>query len=87
MIVREAVINAGTHGSPQKIVITARILSRRFSIEVADDGIGFDVAATSTTATDHYGIRGMRERAASIGAQLEIKSIPGSGTIVRVSLS
>ena len=53
----------------------------------AVDGIGFDVAATSTTATDHYGIRGMRERAASIGAQLEIKSIPGSGTIVRVSLS
>lgn len=87
MIVREAVINAGTHGSPRKIVVTARILSRRFSIEVADDGIGFDVAAASTPATDHYGIRGMRERAAAIGAQLEINSIPGSGTVIRVSLA
>jgi signal transduction histidine kinase len=87
MIVREAVINAGTHGSPRKIVITARIVSGRFSIEVADDGIGFDVAAASTPVTDHYGIRGMRERAATIGAQLEIYSIPGSGTVVRVSLS
>jgi signal transduction histidine kinase len=87
MIVREAVINAGTHGSPRKIVISAQILSGLFSIEVADDGIGFDFAATSTPAADHYGIRGMRERAAAIGAQLEINSIRGSGTVVRVSLS
>ncbi len=87
MIVREAVINAGTHGSPRKIVISARLLSGRFTIEVSDDGIGFDVASISTPATDHYGIRGMRERAAAIGAQLEINSTPGSGTVVRVSLA
>ena len=87
MIVREAVINAGTHGAPRKIVISAQILLGQFSIEVADDGIGFDIDATSTPATDHFGIRGMRERAATIGALLEINSIPGSGTVVRVSLS
>jgi signal transduction histidine kinase len=87
MIVREAVLNAGTHGAPRKIVITAEAASGRFSIEVADDGIGFDVAATSVLMTDHYGLRGMKERAAAIGAQLEIESNPDAGTVVTISLS
>lgn len=87
MIVREAVTNAGTHGSPSKIVISAKITSRKVAIEVADDGSGFDVDVASLPKTDHYGIRGMRERAATIGASFQIKSKPGSGTAVSVSLS
>ena len=87
MIVREAVVNAGTHASPRRIIISARGSSKQFSIEVADDGVGFDVGGLSVPALDHYGIQGMQERATAIGALLEVNSTPGSGTVVRVSLS
>jgi nitrate/nitrite-specific signal transduction histidine kinase len=86
MIVREAVINAGTHGSPRTIGITARTAAERISVEVADDGIGFDTTTAPDSANDHFGLRGMRERSAAIGARLQIESNPASGTLVRVSL-
>ncbi|MGO8756526.1 MAG: two-component regulator propeller domain-containing protein [Terracidiphilus sp.] len=86
MIVREAVTNAGTHGSPRRIVVFAKADSERISIEISDDGIGFDVGGASVPVSDHYGIQGMQERAAAIGASFEIASKPGAGTRVRVSL-
>jgi signal transduction histidine kinase len=87
MIAREAVTNAGTHGSPCRIVISVKVTSKNVTIEIADDGSGFNVSDTSLPTTDHYGIRGMRERAIMIGASFQIKSKPGSGTVVYVSLS
>jgi signal transduction histidine kinase/ligand-binding sensor domain-containing protein len=86
MIVREAVINAGTHGSPRTISINALTASERISITVADDGIGFDMNAVSSSANGHYGLRGMHERAAAIGARLQIENKPGGGTTIQVSL-
>jgi signal transduction histidine kinase len=86
MIVREAVTNAGTHGSPRRIVVSTKVTSKNIVIEVADDGKGFDVEGASLPTTDHYGIRGMRERADMIGASFQITSKPGSGTVVSASL-
>jgi len=86
MIVREAVTNAGTHGSPSRIAISVKATSKALTIEIADDGKGFDVAGASLPRTDHYGIRGMQERAAMIGASFQITSKPGSGTVVSVSI-
>ena len=51
------------------------------TLEVADDGIGFPM--TSAGRLDSYGILGMRERAASIGATLTVDSQPGRGTRIR----
>ncbi len=52
---------------------------------MADDGIGFPVGTAGRL--DSYGILGMRERAASIGATLTIDSRPGKGTRVRCALT
>jgi nitrate/nitrite-specific signal transduction histidine kinase len=52
---------------------------------VADDGSGFPIGTAGRL--DSYGITGMRERAASIGATLEIASSPGVGTRVRCELN
>jgi signal transduction histidine kinase len=49
---------------------------------VADDGAGFDLAAARRSGG--LGLHGMEERAAEIGARLEIESAAGSGTRVRV---
>jgi nitrate/nitrite-specific signal transduction histidine kinase len=47
---------------------------------VRDDGRGFDPSQASPTG--HWGLIGMRERAASIGATLTVTSAPGAGTEV-----
>jgi CheY-like chemotaxis protein len=54
-------------------------------VEVTDDGRGFD-RADEPSATGGRGIQGMRERAALLGAGLDIRSAPGAGTTVRISL-
>jgi signal transduction histidine kinase len=51
---------------------------------VSDDGRGFPVGTAGRT--DSYGIVGMRERAASIGASFEIVSEEGHGALVRCVL-
>jgi signal transduction histidine kinase len=54
------------------------------SMEIADDGIGFDRAAAGETGG--LGLRGIAERVAQIGAQLLLQSRPGAGTQLRVEV-
>jgi signal transduction histidine kinase len=86
MIVREAVTNAGVHAHPRTIGISAHHVEDELVVRVVDDGIGFDVEAMSLPLDDHYGILGMHERAEMIGADLDISSVIGTGTCVRISL-
>jgi signal transduction histidine kinase len=51
------------------------------SCSVVDDGIGFD---PQHEPEGHYGLTGMRERAAKIGATIKFDSKPGVGTAVTV---
>ncbi len=51
---------------------------------IRDDGCGFD--NTSIVEADHYGLRGIRERAEAMGAVLTIDSQPGHGTSVQLDL-
>ncbi len=53
--------------------------SMRLGIEVVDDGVGFD---PDQPPSGHYGLRGMQEQAALIGARLGVQSRPGQGTRV-----
>jgi len=64
----------GSHGRPHVIDISAQHVENHLSVQVSDDGIGFDVEAASTLSHDHYGILGMHERAEMIGACLKITS-------------
>ena len=84
-IVREAVNNAVRHGAADQIDIRLGSERGRLSIEVVDDGSGFDVADRSELI-GHFGIRGMRERARRIGADIAIWSSPGTGTTVCVGV-
>ncbi|MEY4750184.1 MAG: hypothetical protein RIQ60_2398 [Pseudomonadota bacterium] len=54
------------------------------SIEVADDGVGFDPAHPQP---GHYGLRGMHEQAVLVGARLSLHSQPGQGTRVRLDFT
>lgn len=80
-IAQEAVTNVERHAQATHLTITWRCDGQRATLEVADDGIGFPPG--SAGRLDSYGIIGMRERAASIGATLDVWSRPGRGTRVR----
>ena len=83
-IAKEAVINAERHAKAHRLDIRWRCDGRAAELVVADDGVGF---AKNGGRIDSYGILGMRERAASMGARFDIESAPGQGTTVRVALA
>jgi nitrate/nitrite-specific signal transduction histidine kinase len=55
---------------------------RDLTLRVADDGVGMELSMAEHGKDGHSGLRGMRERAARIGATLSVTSVPGAGTAV-----
>jgi signal transduction histidine kinase len=82
-IVHEAVANAVHHSGAARITVMLRVNSGRLLVSVADNGCGFNPAAGFD---GHYGLAGMKERAAEVCARLEIASRPGAGASVTVAL-
>jgi signal transduction histidine kinase len=80
-IAQEAVTNVERHARATRVAVTWRCDGRRALLLVVDDGIGFPSGKAGRL--DSYGVVGMRERAASIGASLDIHGTEGQGTTVR----
>jgi len=85
-IAQEAITNAIKHGDASHIRIELEYLPERTRLTVTDDGRGFDPVASETLAGSHFGILGMRERTAKIGANLNLESAPGAGCILTIEL-
>jgi signal transduction histidine kinase len=87
-IVQEALGNARKHARAKHVVITVIVRDHTMEVEVKDDGIGFDVAATRATYSGRtsFGLLNMQERAARIGATLTMQSEPGAGTTVTMTV-
>lgn len=81
---QEAVTNVVRHAHAKQVKIDLAYQDKRVHMTIADDGCGFAGAANSSGPEGHFGLRGMRERAAQIGAQLAVKSQPGEGTQIDV---
>jgi signal transduction histidine kinase len=76
-IAQEALHNIDKHANATTVQVKLLITDNEFELIILDDGIGFDV----DTITDvKFGVRGMRERAVSIGAKLEVETTPQHGT-------
>lgn len=84
-IAKEAVSNARRHAHANSISVNLLYSEDAAVLTVRDDGAGFDVDR-GATRTGHYGLRGMTERAASMGAHLSITSLPEQGTTVLLRL-
>jgi signal transduction histidine kinase len=85
-IVREALSNVLRHAGARRVALTLRLGADELTLEVRDDGIGFDVAAVEATDDDAtQGLRNLRRRAELLGARLVTRSAPGRGT--RLSLT
>jgi len=79
----EALHNAVKHSQASHVSVTIANLGDTIEVAVADNGAGFNPAATSP---GHLGLRTMRERASQIGATLELQARPGEGTTVRLRI-
>jgi two-component system nitrate/nitrite sensor histidine kinase NarX len=83
-IIQEALNNVRKHAHATKAEISCRRTSRDVYLEIRDDGAGFNVE--DVPGPSKHGLRGMRERAELIGADLQVVSQPDHGTIVRLRL-
>ncbi len=86
-IAQEALNNIARHARAVHVTLRLRVAGEALHLEIVDDGQGFATSEdlTADPAPLGYGLAGMRDRAAAIGAKLDIISVSGQGT--RISLS
>jgi signal transduction histidine kinase len=85
-IVQEALSNVRKHATARRAGVELAVHQGQLEISVTDDGQGFDPSQKGGSGTLRFGISTMRERAASIGAELSIESLPGTGTRLSVRI-
>jgi len=81
-IAQEALNNVAKHAEPSRVEVRFRSEEGRATLAISDDGRGFDAGSIPP---GHFGVGIMQERAAAVGAELEIESESDSGTEVRVT--
>ena len=83
-IVQEVFTNIRKHSRAKNAWLVLKEWEGDLILEVGDDGQGFhpdDIPVLS-----QYGLRGMRERAELIGADFQVVSRPGQGTVIHLRL-
>jgi len=79
-VVQEALTNAAKHAGASRIDVRLARRGSRLSVEVEDDGAGFDDPRRGT------GLRGLEDRVAALDGRFEVVSEPGEGTTVIAEL-
>ncbi|MFJ1705102.1 sensor histidine kinase [Kitasatospora sp. NPDC088346] len=85
-LTQEALANAVRHARAERIAVTLAYLDDEVTLDVFDDGVGFDPHAPADGDRRTFGLHGMRERIAALGGGLTVESAPGEGTAVAAAL-
>jgi two-component system sensor histidine kinase UhpB len=86
-IVQEALTNIARHAQANKVSVCGRLKEKVLVMTISDNGKGFTgTQSNSRKAQAGYGLRSMYDRAAIIGARLDIQSNPEHGTSVVLTL-
>lgn len=81
-IIQEALTNIARHSKADRVSINLNVInSSIFQLQISDNGCGFQQDQT----TSGFGLQGIQERAAAIGAQCTIESTPGQGCRLQLS--
>lgn len=81
-IVQEALNNVQKYAQASQVDITLERRAAELSLEVRDNGLGFDPVAVAQRGT--LGLLGMRERGIALGGWVEVVSTPGQGTVIEL---
>ncbi len=83
----EALFNSMRHAAPSTIEVRIIYATRFLRVVLGDDGVGIDPAVLSNGSREnHFGLTGMRERARRINAGFVLRSAPGAGTTIEVTI-
>jgi signal transduction histidine kinase len=86
--VQEAIVNISRHAHADSVLIQGSLAKGLLTLEIEDDGEGFDLekAAGDPSSLRGIGLLGMRERIEIIGGSLQIESEPGHGTRLLITV-
>ncbi len=83
---QEALTNVARHAKCRRVRLTLRNEGESHAVlEIRDDGLGFDPEAAGAR-TGSFGLRGLADRALSVGGRLDMASRPGNGTTLTLTL-
>ena len=85
-VTQEALQNVRKHAAATNVSVNSRLADGSWTLEVRDDGRGFDVEGMTARSRRNFGLQFMRERAELIGARLDLRSRTGDGTVVRLAI-
>jgi signal transduction histidine kinase len=85
-IAQEALQNVVKHAQATTARLVFEAMPGAARLEVSDNGIGFDAVAQAANPGLHYGMQSMAERADLVGGTFSVRSRPGSGTTVTVTV-
>lgn len=81
-VTREALNNSTRHAHAERIGVTLTWLEDEVSLDVVDDGRGFD----QSRRAGGFGLRSIRSRVEELGGRVAVESTVGQGTAIAVSL-
>ena len=81
---REGILNAVRHSRATELHLLLKKTANSCEARLRDNGEGFDAA--STEGSNHYGLKGMRERIRKIGGELDLHTAPGKGTEIKIRI-
>lgn len=82
-MVQEALTNIGKYAKASKVLVSVHGYPTHVSVQVRDDGVGFDPGTVRPTS---HGLAGMRHRVEAAGGRLTLTSRPGNGTLLSAVL-
>ncbi|SFN69683.1 sensor histidine kinase [Mycetocola miduiensis] len=85
-IAQGAIANVVRHARATRADLTLTYQSDSVSLDVVDDGVGFDPATTAAEAGESFGLRAIRQRVESLGGLLSVESALGEGTAIAVTI-
>jgi len=83
---RGALANVVEHARASHVTVTLTYQQGSVSLDVRDDGCGFDPAAGVAAADRGRGLAGIRSRITALGGEVAVESAPGEGTALAVSV-
>ena len=87
-VAQEALTNVARHAKARRVRVSVRRRDGSLRLVVRDDGVGFDTGAALRHGArgSGLGLLGMRERAALLGGRIDVRSLPGRGTRVLLTI-
>ncbi len=85
-VAQEALQNVRKHAGASTVMVSTDVTGDEWTLEIRDDGRGFDMGTVAKRGHRNFGMQVMNERAELIGARFDVRSRPDGGTVVRLAI-